>query len=51
VILCNECYKPIGKKQEAMYPFQWQHSGDMYCKKHETRAQFKQQKSKEKANA
>ena len=40
-ILCNECYKPLTKKEASVYPLQWQYSGDMYCRKHEDREQFK----------
>jgi hypothetical protein len=41
-IVCNDCYKRLNKSELAVYPLQWQHSGDMYCSKHETRKQFRQ---------
>jgi len=44
-ILCNQCYKPLTKKEASVYPLQWQYSGDMYCKKHEDREQFELKKS------
>lgn len=43
-ILCNECYKPLTKKEISRYPIMWQYSGDMYCDKHETRESFKRGK-------
>lgn len=39
-ILCNECYSRLNAEELARYPYQWQHSGDMYCGRHETRMQF-----------
>jgi len=32
-IYCNNCYKPLNKKEKAKYPIMWQYSGDMYCEK------------------
>ena len=39
-IRCNECYRRLTQKQVNKYPTGWRYSGDMYCKKHETREQF-----------
>jgi hypothetical protein len=47
-IHCNECGRDIGKKQAAVYPRVWRYSGDMYCKKHDERPQFKQTKKGQK---
>lgn len=42
ILCCNECCNPLTDNELAVYPLQWQHSGDMYCTQHETREQFKQ---------
>lgn len=39
-ILCNECYSRLNAEEIARYSYQWQHSGDMYCGRHETRVKF-----------
>ena len=33
MIYCNQCYKPLTRKEKGEYSIQWQYSGDMYCKK------------------
>lgn len=33
-VLCNQCHEALTEQELAVYPLQWQHSGDMYCMQH-----------------
>jgi hypothetical protein len=33
IILCNNCYQKLIKKELSAYSFQWQYTGDMYYMK------------------
>ena len=33
-VVCNECAEVLTSEELAVYPLQWQYSGDMYCEEH-----------------
>ena len=42
-VYCNACFHTLTSKELARYPYTWQYSGDMYCMRHETRTQFREE--------